>query len=359
MNDTAEGIRIGLHGVGSVGKHVAKLLLEHREGIDVVAASTMEAADIGRPLHEVAGAEAGDSVVVTGTLDEVLAQRPDVVVLCTGSFLPDVVEDVVACATAGAHVVSPCEELGFPATTDPDAARRIDEAARAGGVSVLTTGIAPGFLFDSFLCAASGVCWTMDAIRVRRVVDVAGFGQNIHLRLGIGYTREEFEEGHRQDTIAGHVGFPETIDMICRRMGLKLDEPVEQIFDPLIAETPAPTRYGAVEPGRTEGFFHRAIGRVGGEDLIQFELLLHLRPHEAGYTPSDRVELDGVHPVKLTLEPGMNPLLATSAILVNSIPALLAAPPGLKCVTDLPAAAWSRSLQLDWPGDLTAALSAA
>jgi hypothetical protein len=47
----------------------------------------------------------------------------------------------------------------------------------------------------------------------------------------------------------------------------------------------------------------------------------------------------------------MNPLLATSAILVNSIPALMAAPPGLKYVTDLPAASWCDSLRLAWPGD--------
>jgi 4-hydroxy-tetrahydrodipicolinate reductase len=313
--------------------------------MDVVSASTLETADIGRPLHELAGAAVTGSPTVAGSLDDVLAAEPAVVVLSTGSFLPDVTDDVLSCIDIGASVVSPCEELGYPARTDPELARKLDDAARAAGVAVLGTGISPGFLFDSLLCAATGVCWDIEAIRARRVVDVVGFGENIHLRLGIGYTPEEFEQGHRDGSIAGHVGFPETIAMLCRRMGLELDEPVEQLFEPMIAETPAPTRYGAVEVGRTEGFVHRAIGRVGGRELIQFELLLHLRPEAAGYRATDTLEVDGVHPVRLTLDPGMNPLLATAGMLVNSIPALLAFEPGLKTVTDLPAATWIGDIQ--------------
>ncbi|MGH2991783.1 MAG: NAD(P)H-dependent amine dehydrogenase family protein [Solirubrobacterales bacterium] len=338
-------IRIGVHGIGSVGRHVAKLLLDHRRGMEVVAAATLEKADVGRRLHELAGAESAASPIVVGSLDELLAEDPDVVVMSTGSFLDDVLDDVLACARAGAGVVSPCEELAFPARRNPEVAREIDGAARKNDISILGTGISPGFLFDSILCAISGACWNVQAIRGRRVVDVVGFGQNIHLRLGIGYTREQFEAGHRDGTIAGHVGFPETIEIVCLRMGLALDAPVEQLFEPMIAETPAPTRYGAVEPGFTEGFVHRAIGRVGGKDLVHFELLLHLRPEAAGFRATDTLELDGIHPVRLTFDPGMDPLLATSAMLVNSIPALLSAPPGLKAVTDLPAAA-------AWIGDI-------
>lgn len=345
VNTTGNSTRIGLHGVGSVGRHVARLLLEHRRGMPVVGASTLEESDIGKPLHEVAAADVEASVKIVGSLEDVLAAEPDVVILSTGSFLPDVSRDVLACVGAGVSVVSPCEELAFPARQDPELARRIDDAASAAGVSVLGTGISPGFLFDSILCAASGACWDIESIRGRRVVDVVGFGENIHLRLGIGYTADEFDQGHRDGTIAGHVGFPETIALVCRRFGLELEEPVEQVFEPMIAETPAPTRYGAVEPGRTEGFVHRAIGRVKGEEFIQFELLLHLRPEEAGYRATDTLALNGTHPVRLTLDPGMSPLYATAAMLVNSIPALRTFSPGLKAVTDLPAAAWIADIE--------------
>jgi 4-hydroxy-tetrahydrodipicolinate reductase len=339
-------IKVGVCGLGTIGRKASELLLDYRTGFELVGAATLEEADIGRPLGEVVGAAADSTPTVVGSIDELLTAGPDVVVHATGSFLDDVEPQVLALAEGGANVVSPCEELAFPFGRFPDSAKRIDDAARSAGVTVLGSGVNPGFIFDQLLLTAAGVCWDVGAVRGRRVVDVTGFGENIHLRLGIGYTPEEFEEGHRAGTIAGHVGFPESIEMVCERLGLVLDGPVEQVFEPMIAETPAPTRYGAVDAGRTEGFVQRAIGTVAGEPRVQLELILHLRPHEAGYTPSDSVELDGLHPVRLTLDPGMDAVLATSAELVNNLPGLLAAPPGLKSAKDLPpSAAWLGGLE--------------
>jgi 4-hydroxy-tetrahydrodipicolinate reductase len=340
MNESAP-VRVGVCGLGSIGKKVAELLLDFRVGAEVVAAAALEADAIGKPLAEVVGADGGPGPNVVGSLEELLAAEPEAVVYATGSFIDDVVEDVVACARAGADLVSPCEELAFPFERFPAAAERIDAAASEAGTTVLGTGVNPGFIFDQLVVAATGVCWDVSAIRGRRVVDVTGFGQNIHLRLGIGYTADEFASGHSEGTIAGHVGFPESIQMVCERLGLTLDSPVEEKFEPMIAETPAPARYGEVPAGKTEGFVQRATGYVGGEPRVQFELVLHLRPNEAGYAPADTIEVDGTHPVRLTLDPGMDAVLATSAELVNNLPAVRAATPGLKSVKDLPpSGAW-------------------
>lgn len=340
-------VRIGLCGLGSIGKEAARLLLDHRSGHEIVAAATKEPEAIGRPLHEVVGARTAAGPTVVGDLADVIAARPQLIVYATGSFLRVTGDDLVAIAQAGIDVVSPCEELSFPFNRFPADAQRIDAAARAGGATVLGTGVNPGFIFDALLVLASGVSWDVPAIRGRRVVDVVGFGQNIHLRLGIGYTPEEFEQGHRDGTIAGHVGFPESIEMVCERLGLQLDEPVRETFEPIIARTDAPTRYGAVPAGRTEGFVQRAVGIVGGEERIVLELVLHLRPRADGLESVDTFELDGSHPVRLTLDPGMDAIPATAASLVNSIPAVLAAPPGITTVKDLPPAA-------AWLGDLRA-----
>lgn len=333
--------RIAVCGLGTIGSQVARLLLEHRQGIALVGAASKDESQIGRPLHEVLGTAAGDGPVVADSVDALIAEHPDAIVLATGSFLPDVVDDVLACARAGVNLVSPCEELAYPYTRDPATAAAIDEAARTGGATILGSGVNPGFIFDTLVATATGVCWDIQAIRGRRVVDTIEFGQNIHLRLGIGFTPDEFDEGHANGTIAGHVGFPESIQIVCERLGVQLDRPVEEKFEPLVAETPAPTKYGQVDAGRTEGFVQRATGVVGGEDFIRFELLLHLRPREAGYEPADTFEIDGRHPVRLTVNPGMDAVLATSAELVNSLPGLIRAEPGLKTVKDLPAAtAW-------------------
>jgi 4-hydroxy-tetrahydrodipicolinate reductase len=127
---------------------------------------------------------------------------------------------------------------------------------------------------------------------------------------------------------------------------MQLDDDVEESFVPFIAQSPAPTKYGEIPVGKTEGFIQRATARTGGKELIKFELLLHVRPREAGYEPADTLEVDGRHPVRLTLNPGMDAVLATSAELVNTLPGLLRADSGLKTVKDLPAAtAWLGELR--------------
>jgi 4-hydroxy-tetrahydrodipicolinate reductase len=327
--------------LGTIGSQVARLLLEHRKGVELVGAASKDERQIGRPLREVLGLDGHGGPVVADSVEALIAERPEAIVLATGSFLPDVIDDVLACANAGVSVVSPCEELAFPFTRDPDVAERINSAAKAGGATILGSGVNPGFIFDTLVATATGVAWDITGIRGRRVVDTVEFGQNIHLRLGIGYTPEEFDAGHADGSIAGHVGFPESIQIVCERLGVQLDGPVEERFEPMVAETPAPTKYGEVLAGRTEGFIQRATGRVGGEEFIRFELLLHLRPREAGYEPADTFTIEGRHPVNLTLSPGMDAVLATAAELVNSLPGLLHAEPGLKTVKDLPAAtAW-------------------
>ncbi len=204
---------------------------------------------------------------------------------------------------------------------------------------MLGTGVNPGFMFDSFLVAASGCSWDVVQVVGRRVVDVVGFGENIHRRLGIGYTPEEFRTGHDDGSIAGHVGFPESVQLVAERFGWTLDGPVSETFEPMIARTDAPTGYGGVPAGRTEGFVQRAVGTVDGVDKVQLELVLHLRPQNEGMEVSDSFAIEGSHPVRVTLSPGMDAIPATSAQLVNSVPSVLASDPGLKTVNDLPAAA--------------------
>ena len=265
MNEDAGGagassLRVGLCGLGTVGSQVGRLLLDYRRGAEVVVRRRNTTTRSGDPCTKVVAASSGAGPTVVDSLERVLAEEPDVVVLCTGSFLPDVINEVLQCAVAGVNLVSPCEELAFPFATDPAMGLKIDEAARREGRRSSEPGVNPGFIFDALLALATGVCWDIEAIRGRRVVDTVEFGQNIHLRLGIGYTLEEFQQGHRDATIAGHVGFPESIELVCERLGVVLDKPVEQTFEPLVAEADAPTKYGVVEAGRTEGFIQRATG---------------------------------------------------------------------------------------------------
>lgn len=334
--------RIGLCGLGTIGSAAARLLLDHRSGFEIVGAVTKQDDAIGRFLHDVVGAQTQSEVTVGAHLGDLLASSPDILVFCTGSFLEVVRDDVDAIVSAGVDLVSPCEELAFPFTRDPEYSVSLDTRARKSGATVVGTGVNPGFIFDSLLLLASGSSWDIDHIVGRRVVNVAGFAENIHRRLGIGFTHREFDEGHSDGSIAGHVGFPESIELVTERLGVKLDGPVTETFEPFLATEHVDTPYGGVAAGRSEGFLQRAVGRLEGQPFIELELLLHLQPHTAGFETTDSFAIAGSHPVNIELKPGMDAIPATSAQLVNSIPGVLDASPGLKTVKGLPpAAAWT------------------
>lgn len=342
-------IPIGMIGSGGVARHAARLLLNHRSGYDLVGVCSADPDVIGRDMAKIAGATSAEPIPVVGALSELLAMGPVAVIDGSRSFLHLIADDVVACVEAGVNFVSACEELAHREPGREADWDRIDEAARRGGASVLGTGVNPGFIFDFLVLAASGLCWDIDKINGRRVVDVSGFGRDIHRRLGIGYTLDEFDAGHADGSIAGHVGFPESIRMVVEGLGLELDGPVTQEFVPYVAADDAPTLYGAVPTGSTEGFLHTARGRVNGGEFMTLDLLLHLRPQAAGHEVGDSVDIEGEHPIHMRFRPGNDALYATSAHLVNSIPTVIDAPPGIRPVSRLPAAR-------AWLGGLSAAI---
>jgi hypothetical protein len=99
-----------------------------------------------------------------------------------------------------------------------------------------------------------------------------------------------------------------------------------------------------VVAGRTAGANQTATGWFAGERWLEISMTLHVAPAAAGLTPTDEVELDGRHRLRVTVDPGCRALLSTAAMIVNGIPRAIAAPPGVHGPGDLPPVA-------PWLGD--------
>jgi 4-hydroxy-tetrahydrodipicolinate reductase len=130
----------------------------------------------------------------------------------------------------------------------------------------------------------------------------------------------------------GHVGLLESLYLIGDRLRFAFDE-VREAVDPMIAEKPLKTDYFELKPGDVAGIRHVAEGLRGGRKIVT----LNLRMYIGAEDPHDAVRIFGSPDVNLRIDGGVAGDQATVAILVNSIPAVVAAQPGLATVTDLPA----------------------
>jgi hypothetical protein len=324
-----EPIRVLHYGLGPIGARIARLA-GSRPNIVPIAAVDIDPAKRGRDLGELIEQGGSLGAAVHGSLEDALkAAQPDVVVHATGSHLPAVLPQFLECAAAGLPVVSTCEELSYPWFHHPDEARQLDATAKAHGVAVLSTGINPGFIMDTLAIVLSAVCPVVYAVRVRRVVDLSLRRMQLQQKVGVNLTAAEFA-AHRTQGTLGHVGLPESVAMIAAGLGWPLER-VEQTLEPVIAPDALDSALGRVVAGRVQGQHQIARGSVGGEVRITLELKMALQAPDAG----DFVELHGPEPVTSAVH-GVQGDIATAAIIVNAVPAVLSAAPGLHTMLDLP-----------------------
>ena len=327
-------IRIVLCGVGGVGRNVARLAAQRR-GLEVVAACSRNPALIGTDIGELATGEPS-GVTVTGR-DAALVTPADVLLIATTSFVAEVRDDIAAGVDAGMNVMCTAEEMGYAWAIDPDFADDIDARARRQGVTVIGAGANPGYIYEVLGLALTGAACRVDRIEVRRVVDLSRFSATVQRRLGLGFDPDEHAAGVAAGRIYGHIGYPHTMRTFARRFGRTVERFTETI-DPIPAPEAIDTVAVPIAPGQSAGFEQVTTGYTGDGDEAWFQatFLGHVDLASIGLAPEDSYNVIGDPDLHAVVRPGFNPQSTTMAVLVNMLPHVVAAPPGLLSITDLP-----------------------
>ncbi|MBI2887132.1 MAG: dihydrodipicolinate reductase [Chloroflexi bacterium] len=321
--------RVIHYGVGALGVQIVRAAAR-RQGLQIVGAVDTDPAKAGRDLGQVAevGRELG--VIVAPDASGLGSLQADVALHTTRSFLLSVREQLLGIIAAGKHVISTCEELAFPAAQRPEIAREIHEAALAAGVTVLGTGINPGYLMDYLPITLSAMCQEVHSVSVVRVADASQRRLPLQRKIGAGMTPEEFR-AKAVGGAMGHIGLAESVALIATALGWKLERTVTTL-EPEIAGEDVTTRYLEVRAGQVTGIHQVARGIVDGQTRIILDLSMHVAVREA----QDTVIIDGVPSVRSTIPGGINGDVATVGIVLNAIPRVVSAPPGLLAMKDLP-----------------------
>ena len=345
-------IRVALIGTGNCGRLALRQLVNDPR-FDLTAVWVSSEAKVGKDANELAGLDGATGVAATNDLDALLATKPDCVVYCAmgDTRLPDAMADIRRILAAGIDVVGSAPGvLQFPWKVIPDKyIGRVEEAAREGNSTVFMTGVDPGFATDLLPFALAGTCQSIRQVRTMEIADYATYdGATVMFDvMGFGNQLGDFPILFQPGVLS--IAWGTAIRQLAAGLGVELDEIRDSV-----EQEPAPEDFdvavGTIKKGTVAALRFQIEGMVDGEPVIVVEHITRLRgdlrpdwaqPADGG--GSYRVEITGEPSYAMDIVPTSRngdhnyaAILAAAGRIVNAIPDVLAAEPGIRTTLDMP-----------------------
>lgn len=320
-------------GFGPMGQIVTKLLLK-RSNINLLAIVDIAEELKGKKIQEILSDESLPEMEIIDNIDDILSkEKADVVIIATSSFFEVIAPMIIQAAKAGANVISLCEQLSFPLIFHKELSEKIDKIAKENKVTVTGSGINPGYLMDLLPIVLTAPCETVEKIHVTRMMNSSRRRIPFQKKIGTGLTEEEFKRKITEKEITGHVGLEESLQMISSALGMEFDEIVELPPKAMITEKEIDGPEGKVPKGYVCGLNSRGVAKNDGKDIIILDFIAYAGDHEE----YDSIEIVGIPGIKQIIKGGVHGDVGTASMIVNLIPKIYYANPGLKTMKDLPA----------------------
>jgi 2,4-diaminopentanoate dehydrogenase len=336
---------------GNVGRH-AIAGIDARPDLTLAGVWVSTSDKVGRDAGHLAGLDRTLGVTATGDADALLALKPDCVVYTAmaDDRLLEAVEDLIRFLRAGINVVSSSPVyLQFPHGVVPDdALEPLREAALSGGASLWVNGVDPGFANDWLPLVLTSVCQRIDQVRCLEILDYGTYDNAKVLFDIMGFGKPLTDKPLLLQPGVLSLAWGSVVRQLAAGLGVTLDS-VEESYERLPAPESFEIASGTIEQGTAAALRFEVRGMVGDRAVCVLEHVTRLRgdlgpdwPQPAG-KGCYRVEITGEPNYTLDLQllatdgdHNTAGLKATAMRLVNAIPAVIAAPPGLLTALDLP-----------------------
>lgn len=262
----------------------------------------------------------------------------------------EAVEDLKRILRAGIDVVSSSPVfLQFPDGVVPDeVSAPVRAAAEEGGASLWVNGVDPGFANDWLPLVLTGVCERIDEVRCLEILDYATYDNAKVLFdiMGFGKPLDDVPMLLQPGVLS--LAWGSVVRQLAAGLDVELDA-VEENFERLPAPETFDIASGTIERGTAAALRFEVRGMRGGRPVCVLEHVTRLRGDLGPEWPQPAGQ--GCYRVQVTGEPNYTldlrllgsdgdhntaGLKATAMRLVNAIPAVVAAPPGLLTALDLP-----------------------
>lgn len=355
-------LKVGVWGPGSMGLIALRGVIDHPrlQLVDLVVHSDAKA---GRDAGELCGIEPV-GVVATTDPAAMLAGDADAVVYAAAANLRplEAVEDMASILRAGKNVVS-CSvvPLVFPDAVEPGFTEPLRQAALAGGVSFFTTGIDSGFANDVLPLVLSGVARSIESIRVTEMFNYATYPDKaaVYDILGFGQPPEVTPFAAAPGIFT--FGWGPVLHQLAAGLDIKLDR-IDETVERVAADESFDTPTGHIAAGTIAAMRSTLTGYVQDDATLVLDHVTRMRddiapdwpqpnisiqPNDLGYGAASgrglyRVEIEGSPTMRCEFEMAedhdhdLGARIAGASRMVNAIPAVCAAPPGLLSALDLP-----------------------
>jgi hypothetical protein len=334
---------------GNVGRHAVRGIAEHPE-TELVGALVYSDAKAGRDVGEICGI-GNLGVRATKDVAEILAAGADCVVYAP--LLPDL-DDVCRLLESGKNVVTPTGWI-YPPSAGGEVVARLEAACRKGSSSLHGTGINPGGASDRFALMVSALCRGVSAVRIDEYSDIRNYDAPAVITevMLMGKPPEEVRGSPMVDFRGA--GFRQSIDMVADAMAIRLDG-YDARHEMALATAPIEGRFGRLEPGTVGGQRFTWSGMAGGKPAVTTCVTWvmghdHLEPSWPFDGEGWIISVDGDPPVRCRLTTAWDTaasdpaaqayrrdhgIIATAQHLVNAIPYVCRAAPGIRTYLDLP-----------------------
>jgi hypothetical protein len=333
---------------GGVGA-LAIAAISRRPDLELIGVWVHDPGKVGRDVGELAGIEPL-GLAATANADELLALAPDCVCYsASGESRPtEAIDDFCRILDAGINVVTTSVPgLLYPPGFDTSEVARVDAACRRGGASLYVSGIEPGFAGDQLVLTLATLS---DRIRSVRTQEIFGYQDypvafTMFEVFGFGKPLEHQCLMELPGVQTGAWGPP--VRLVADQLGVELDE-IRETYEKRATERRLDVAAGTIEAGTVGAVHFETIGVVDGQDAIVIEHVNRMAPDLAPEWPN--ADRDGTYRVIVDGEPGLtcelqlggaddyshHGMLATTMRVVNAIPFVCDAEPGIVTSTDLP-----------------------
>ena len=347
MSDTP--LRVVVWSTGTVGRHAIAGIDRH-PALDLIGVWVSNPDKDGHDAGRLAGLDRDLGVRATTDREALLALRPDCIVHCamTDDRTFEAINDLSEFVEAGINVVSSGPVLlQFPhGILPPELIERID---RAPG-SLHVNGIDPGWANDVLPLQLTSLSQRIDEVRVLEIADYSTYYQPVVMRDIFGFgDAVDAEKLLWQPGVLG-MAWGSVVRQIAAGLDLVLDEPLIEKVDRRPAERDVSTASVEVAEGPMGAVRFELIGTVGGVPRVVLEHVTRTAEDQVPEWPRP-AEGGGCYRVIVSGEPhltielshhgehgdhNVSGMIVTAQRLVNSVPAVVAAEPGLVTALDLP-----------------------